>query len=304
MIDFTSRQLRAFLLVAEHRSFSRAAGALFITPSGVSLLIRELESQLATRLFDRTTRRVSLTTSGNEFLAIAQRSLRDLDGAISAMGRSAPEASQLVAVGAPPLVATTMLAPAIREHRLHAPNVRFQVFDGDSATTMRKVESGELDIGLGVFFNHLPGIRRTLLFRFPLILIRADEGQVARRSTTWSALKGENLISLPPSLPFQQFIDGQVARAGVVCLPILTVNYISTQIAMVEAGEGIAVIPSFGVLACQDRKVAMSRLINPAVSVDFQQIRHAGKKLSPAANGFASFFQHYVLQWAEHSDIR
>ncbi|HYW40109.1 MAG TPA: LysR family transcriptional regulator [Terriglobales bacterium] len=57
MIDFTSRQLRAFLLVAQHRSFTRAAGALFITPSGLTVLIRELETQLGARLFDRTTRR-------------------------------------------------------------------------------------------------------------------------------------------------------------------------------------------------------------------------------------------------------
>src|SRR5215467_3917976 len=66
MIDFTSRQLRAFLLVAQYRSFSRAAAALFITPSGLSLLIRELETQLGVRLFDRTTRQVALTNSGTE----------------------------------------------------------------------------------------------------------------------------------------------------------------------------------------------------------------------------------------------
>ena len=68
MIDFTSRQLRGFLLVAQHRSFSRAAGALFITPSGLSLLIRELENQLGVRLFERTTRHVALTAFGTELL--------------------------------------------------------------------------------------------------------------------------------------------------------------------------------------------------------------------------------------------
>ena len=58
MIDFSSRQLRAFLLVAEHHSFTRAASALFITPSGLSVMIKELEGQLGFRLFDRTTRQV------------------------------------------------------------------------------------------------------------------------------------------------------------------------------------------------------------------------------------------------------
>ena len=60
MIDFSSRQLRAFLLVAQHQNFTRAAEALFITTSGLSLLIRELENQLGFRLFDRTTRHVAL----------------------------------------------------------------------------------------------------------------------------------------------------------------------------------------------------------------------------------------------------
>jgi LysR family transcriptional regulator, carnitine catabolism transcriptional activator len=64
MIDFTSRQLRAFLLVAQHCSFSRAGEALFISPSGLSVLIRELETQLGVRLFERTTRHVRSPLSG------------------------------------------------------------------------------------------------------------------------------------------------------------------------------------------------------------------------------------------------
>jgi len=63
---------------------------------------------------------------------------------------------------------------------------------------------------------------------------------------------------------------------------------------MVEAGEGVAVIPSYGQLACRDRKVVMSRLINPVVNLDFSQIRHAGRKLPPVAEEFTSFLQSYI----------
>src|SRR4051794_19509060 len=69
-MDCTSRQLRAFLLVAQHRSFTRAAAQLFIPPSGLSVLIRELEGQLGFRLFDRTTRHVAPTAAGGQFLPI------------------------------------------------------------------------------------------------------------------------------------------------------------------------------------------------------------------------------------------
>jgi len=304
MIDFTSRQLRAFLLVAQHRSFTRAAGALFITPSGLSVLIRELETQLGARLFDRTTRQVALTACGNELLAVAQRSLGDLDNAVSRIGRSASETSLSFSVGATPLIAASVLAQAIKEFRAHRPDVRVQLFDGDTATIMQRVESGQLDMAVGVFFKQASGIRRTPLFRFSLMVIRADNGAASRRATTtWSALKGERLISLRPNIPIQQFIDKHLARAGVVYPPSLVLNFLNTQIAMVEAGEGVAIISSYGLPACRNRRVVMSRLINPVVHLDFHQIRLGGRKLPPVATEFTSFLQNYIAGWAGHSGV-
>jgi len=304
MIDFSSRQLRAFLLVAQHRSFSRAAGALFITPSGLSVLIRELETQLGTRLFERTTRHVALTASGTELLAAAQRNLQELDNVMSRIGRSGTDAGHSLSLGAAPMLAATVLAQAIREFRSHRPDLRFRLFDGATLAVMQQVEAGTLDMGLGVFLRHLPGVRRTRLFRFSLVVIRPDNDPAFRRATTtWSALKGEKLISLPPSLPLQQLIDKHLARAGVADQPSLVLNYLNTQVAMVEAGEGIAIIPSYGQLACRDRKVVLSRLINPVVHLDFSQIRHAGRKLPPVAEEFTSFLQSYSARWAGRSGV-
>lgn len=304
MKDFTSRQLRAFLLVAQHKSFSRAAGALFITPSGLSVLIRGLETQLGVRLFERTTRHVALTTFGLELLSVAQRNLQELDSAMSRIGRSAGGAVLSLSIGAGPLLMTSILAPAIKEFRTHRPEVHFQLFDGAASVTMQKVESGELDVGFGVFLKYLSGVRRTPLLRFPLALIRADKDPSFRPATiAWSALKGTQLISQPRSLPLQQFIDKHLAGAGVVYQPALVVNYINTQIAMVEIGEGMAIIPSFGQLACRDRKVVMSRLVNPVVHVDICQVRRAGKKLPAIADEFTSFLQSHVAGWAGRSGI-
>ena len=304
MVDFTSRQLRAFLLVAQHRSFSRAAGALFITPSGLSLLIRELETQLGVRLFDRTTRHVALTAAGNELLAVAQRNLQELDGTISRIGRSATEAGVSLSIGTPPFLMTAILAPAIKEFRSQRPGLRFQLFDGDSASVMQKVQSGALDMGMGVFLKHLPGVRRVPLFRFSLVVIRADNGNQSRRATiAWSALRGEKLISLPPSIPLQQLINRHLAQAGVPHQPSLTVNYLSTQIAMAEAGEGVAIVPSYGHLASRNRSILMSRLVNPVVHLDSYQIRHSGRKLPAVAEEFTSFLQSYIASWAGRSGV-
>lgn len=303
MIDFTSRQLRAFLLVAQHRSFSRAAGAMFVTPSGLSVLMRELETQLGARLFDRTTRHVALTASGTELLAAAQRNLQELDSVMSHLGRSGTDTGQSLSLGAAPTAAATVLTQAIKEFRSHRPNFQFRLFDGATSAVMQQVEAGTLDMGLGVFLKHLPGVRRTPLFRFSLVVIRPDNDPAFRRATTtWSALKREKLIALQP-IPLQQLIDKHLARAGITSQPALVVNYLNTQVAMVEAGVGVAIIPSYGLLGSRDRKVVMSRLINPVVNLDFSQIRHAGRKLPPVGEEFTSFLQSYIATWAGRSGV-
>jgi LysR family transcriptional regulator, carnitine catabolism transcriptional activator len=303
-MEFTSRQFRAFVLVAQHRSFSRAAEALYITPSGLSVLIRELESQLGFRLFNRTTRHVGLTAHGSQLLAVVQQSLEKLDTTVSRVGRLATEASMSLSVGAPPLIAANVLPEAVKEFRSHRPDIRIQVFDvgGDALTQM--VEAGKLDMSLGAFFKPSSVTRRTPLFRFSLMVIRPDHDPAVRRtSTTWSALKGERLISLAPGQLVQQFIDKHLARIGVVLHLYAEFNYLDTQIAMVEAGEGVAIIPSFVLPACRNRKVVLSRLINPVVNLDFCSIRNRGKKLPPRADDFTSFLKSYIARWAGRSGI-
>jgi LysR family transcriptional regulator, carnitine catabolism transcriptional activator len=303
-MDFTSRQFRAFLLVAQHRSFSRAAEALYITPSGLSVLIRELETQLGFRLFDRTTRHVGLTSYGTELLGEIRHSLNRIDSTVSRIGRSATEASHTLSVGAPLPIAANVLPEVIKEFRTIRPDLRVRVFDVVGEALTRLVVDGKLDMSLGAFFEPAPGIRRTPLFRFSLIVIRPDNDPALRRaSTTWSALKDEPLLSLSPSNVVQKFIDKHMARAGVVVPRISEFNFQDTMIAMVEAGEGIAIIPSFVLPACRNRNVVMSRLVNPVVHVDFSRVSLRGKKLPPGADDFTFFLQGYIARWAGRAGI-
>src|SRR5215467_4202805 len=304
MVEFTSRQLRAFLLVAQYRSFSRAASALFITPSGLSLLIRELETQLGVRLFDRTTRHVALTPSGTELLAAAQLNLQELDSTMLRIGRRSGESSPSFSLGAPTFWTASVLAEAIKEFRSRRLDFRLQIFDGDTATIMPKVENGTLDMGLGFFFKHLPGIQQTSLFRFSLMVVRANTDQGSRRSSvTWS-LKDEKIVALQPSLPLQQLIDRHLAKANVVYQPTLVLNYLNSQIAMVAAGEGVAIVPSFTLAECHRRRLLAFRLINPVVHLDLCEIRKGGKRLPRIAEEFTSFLRAYLASWAGRSGIR
>jgi LysR family transcriptional regulator, carnitine catabolism transcriptional activator len=302
-MEINTRQLRAFRLAAQHRSFARAAEGLFITPSGLSVLIKELESRVGFRLFDRTTRHVELTPSGKELLAVIQRSLEELDTAIATIARGAKRTQQSITLGTTPLVAANILPPVMREFRKLRPDVRIQLFDADIPTLTQMMEAGKLDMSLGIF-KAIPDVRREPFFRFSLMVARAarDNAQ-PRRTTTWSALDGEILISLSPSHPHQQLIDKHLAQAGVKVRIGSIVNLLDTQIALVEADEGIAIIPSFGMPACRNRKVVMSQLINPVVRFDFHMISRRGKELPPGAQDFTSFLKSYIATWAGRAGV-
>jgi LysR family transcriptional regulator, carnitine catabolism transcriptional activator len=302
-MEFTSKQLRAFRLVAQHRNFARAAEALFITPSGLSVLIRELENHLGFRLFNRTTRHVELTAHGADFLAVIRPTLEALDAAIAQIGRSAKGTSQSMSLGTTPLIAANILPPAIREFRRHRPDLRIKLFDADLPTLMQMVEAGTLDTAVGIF-KGAAGVRRTPFFRFSLIVIRAGESDAAPRgATTWAALQGQTLISLSPTHPHQQLIDKHLAKADVQCRAGAVVNLLDTQIALVEAEEGIAIIPSFGLPACRGRKVVMSKLISPVVHLEVHQISSRGKKLPPGADEFTAFLKSYIARWAGQAGV-
>jgi len=305
-MEFTSRQLRAFHLVAEYQSFARAAERMYLTPSGVSVLIRELERQLGFRLFDRTTRRVNLTGYGNDLLAVSQPTLKTFETAMSRVIQAAKGETRVVSVGTTPWMAAHVLPPAIRAFRLHRPDLRVRLFDGTLGAIAQRVVAGKLDLGLGIF-GKMPDIRGVPFFRFSLMVLRAARAQKKadfnRISTRWSALNGESLISLTADYPFQELIDTQLSKSGISCLRTQTVQQLDTQIGLVEAGEGIAIIPSFGLPACRSRQVTMSELVEPVVTLEFHQISHRGRKLPEEAAEFSAFLKNYIATWAGEAGI-
>ena len=114
----------------------------------------------------------------------------------------------------------------------------------------------------------------------------------------WSALKGQPLILQAPPAPLRRLIDEHLARAGVDAESATTLNRLDTVVAMVEAGQGVGIVPASARPVCRYRNVSMTRLVNPAVMVDFYQLRSRGRKPSPVAEEFSMFLQGYIARWA------
>jgi DNA-binding transcriptional LysR family regulator len=299
-MNITSRQLKAFLLTARHQSFSRAAERLFITQSGMSVLVRELEDQLGFRLFDRTTRRVTLTEFGTRFLPIADRSLVELESAAANIGRSATAADRRLSIGAPPLIAGKLLAAAIGEYAKRDPQLRISLQDGERVKLSAMVAAGTLDTCIGCFLQPVPGVRRMPVYRFSLMLIEpAAQAGGEPQPMRWSDIGERPLLGLPAGHPVQQVVDHELVRLGRRAAQEMVFNYFDTEIAMVEAGAGSAVLPSFTLPVCRERRVAIRPLVDPVVPIELYQLVSRAKKLSPAAEAFTRFLRNYIAEWAE-----
>ena len=302
-MNVTHRQLKAFLLVASHRNFSRAAEQMFIAQSGLSLMIRELEEQLGFRLFDRTTRNVQLTSLGTQFLPVAQQNVQNIEGIVSRLGQSARSASLTLTIGAPPMTSSYLLPELIAFFNKSHPEVRVRVVDTDISNISSLVRGGEIDMGLGMFIKPTPGVERIPLFRFSLVVASADHSfNVDHTPMPWHDLLGKPIIGLPPENPLQQFIDKQMASVGGLAPPDFVVNFIDTQLGMVAAGCGVAVIPSTAISACQNRKVRLNVLSEPAIELDFYEVRDRSRQLPSCAESFTALLQRSISE--SHKPLR
>jgi DNA-binding transcriptional LysR family regulator len=300
-MNITSRQLKAFVLTARHQSFSRAAEQLFITQSGMSVLVRELETQLGFRLFERTTRKVELTRLGAQFLPVADRNLRELEAVAANLSRSAAAANDCLSIGAAPFPAAEIMPQAIGAYRALNPRLQIQMVDAERGRLIEMLHSGKIDVALLTGLREeLPGIRQTPLARFALMLIcPADGARELPLEVRWPDIAGLRLIGLPRDAPVQQLVDEQLGRAGRAAPADVTCNFLETQIAMVEAGAGAAVTPTSAAPACVKRKLTMHALVDPVVWTEFCWVSSRSRELSPCAEDFGEFLRDYLTHIAD-----
>lgn len=286
-MNVSLRQLHAFGAVARLGSFTRAAQQLHITQAGLSGMIRDLETQLDVRLFDRTTRTVSLTSAGQHLLPVAEQALEQLESSFASLGRQAATARRTLTVGATPLVASCVLPAVIGHFARHRPDLTVRLRDIERDQIQAQVEAGELDAGFGVFLGAAVGIQRVPLLKLPLLLASPADSSLPA-TLPWKALRPLPLLALPVGNPVQRLIDEQLAAIGRANEERLEFNTFHTLLAMVEAGLGHAVLPSFARLSGPRYRVRFAALSQPKVSLDFFQITKKGRETNPLLAAFSA----------------
>jgi LysR family carnitine catabolism transcriptional activator len=282
-INVSTRELRAFVTLAELRNFTRAAARCHLSQPAFSALIRSLEAHLGARLFDRTTRSVELTAEGRSFLESAHRLLRDTEEAVAGMHDLAARRRGRVAVAALPSLAAGWLPPLLARFRDQYPGIELDVADVLSDGCIERVRNGTADFALASTRANLPELRTEAFCtdRFHLVC-PADHPLARRRGTLKLAdLAPWPIVQLARSSSVRQYVEAAIYPSRL--RTVLELEQLSTVAGMVRAGLGITIVPSLTLFHFEDPALAARPLAAQGLTRQVFLVRRSDRGLSVAA---------------------
>ena len=240
-------RLRYFVAVAEELHFSRAAERLHMSQPPLSQQIRLLERELDTALFDRSTRRVTLTDAGAFLYPEAVRLLSAADGVDRLMDQHRHGRAGTLRVGFVDSAAYDVMPRVLSEYRRRWPRVGYELHTMSSDEQVQALRAGRIDLGIGRAAADSRNVEATLVMHEPLLVAVGSSHRLAGApQTSLRNLAGESIIGfdrrVSPSL--HAVLAGMLGAEGVTYDPIIEATEYATILGFVAAGEGIAIVPA------------------------------------------------------------
>lgn len=288
--------MRAFLALATERSFTRAASACHLSQPAFSALIRTLEDELGTRLFDRDTRSVQLTPEGRLFEGPARQLMGDFSLAISDIGEHVQRRKGRVHVAALPSIAAGWLPAIFTEFKTAWPGIELTLSDVLSDPCLELVRSSKADFALASTGASLAGLQVELLRtdRFYLVC-RQDHALATDQNLTLEKIGAYPFIHMSRNSSVRQALDA--ALHPLQTNTWLEVEQLATVTGMVEAGLGISVVPELTLFHFQKSSLVTRPLAAPSLMRRIHGVRRQAGSLSVAAQ---ALFDLVVLRMQEH----
>lgn len=276
--------VQAFVAVADHKSFRRAAGELSITQTALSRRLQNLESFLGVRLVERSTRSVALTPPGESFLPQARWLLTDLAAALTEIRETGKARRGDVTIACVPTIGVHYLPQILQRYSADHPQNRVKVLDHSSAAVAQAVLTREAEFGINIAESHPLSLESVPLLQDDFVLICRDDHPLAgHEALPWKALEGHRLIFPGASSNNRPLLDHALAESQLELSAFYEVQRSSTAVGLVAAGAGIAVAPRLAWQAGSYPGLRVVTLHTPTVRRTFSLLSRKGAVLSPAA---------------------
>ena len=283
----TLGQIRAFVTVASTKSFTRAADALSLSQPALTSRVRQFEESLGLRLFDRDTRSVELTGLGRDLLPVFRRLITEFETAVVNARDSVSRVRGVIKLACLPSCAASLLPPIIRDFTREEPGITFVVRDVLNDAVPSLVRSSEVDFGLAVLDEGHSDLEWRRLFSDHLhVIYRVGDPAVAQERSRAAALAGRPLILMARGSSVREIVDEAFAAAGVTAFPTCEVNYMSTAVALVQAGLGISILPSSAIELKSQTDVRSQPIEEPGFAREIALVKRKGSALHSTAEAF------------------
>ncbi|MBB5041237.1 LysR family transcriptional regulator [Shinella fusca] len=292
-MDITLKQLRAFVTVANLGQFTLAADKLGSSQSAVSTLVRQLETNLNLRLFDRHTRLLRLTQAGMDILPIAARAVADIEGMVESSRELNALRRGKVTMAAGTVQAALMVPQLVHGFTKLYPEITVELHDVAEKTVLEQVANGSADLGIGTVPDDDPDLVGTRLTTDEfLVVLHAEDPLVKIATLRWTDLAERKLIGPQRGNPIRERLENELARNGIM-LPLdkamQEVALPLTIIGMVEGGLGVAIMTSAVTRLATSMGLIVRTPTEPHIKREVSLIQKRSRSLSPAARRFRDF---------------
>ncbi|NNE67170.1 MAG: LysR family transcriptional regulator [Pyrinomonadaceae bacterium] len=237
------KQLRAFVAIAEEKTFTAGAKRVNVTQAAVSMQIRHLEKQVGLPLFTRTPRRVILTEAGERLLERARKILREHDSALEELAEIAGAEYGRLRIGSASAMFATLQLPAILEKlRAAFPNAEVSVSSGTSKKLVDLIQHGEIDIAFVSLPIEAPNVQTELLYSDEVVAIAHPSHKLAdQKYISAAALANESLILGERGGNTRRMIDDFFDAANVKPHVVMELSRQEAINKMVENNMGVGI---------------------------------------------------------------
>ncbi len=247
------------MAIAELGTFTAAAQRVHVTQAAISMQIRQLETELGSKLFVRAPRKVMLTEAGEQLLLRARQILREHDAAVEEIAELAgAERGRLRIGSASAMVTTDVLPKLLKEVRKQHAKSEITVASGTSEALVQQILAGELDVAFVSLPVEARGISTERLSQDQLVAIASPRHRFARQRTISAyTLAGEKLILGERGGNTRRLIDQFFAQAGVTLQVAMELSRQAAIRRMVEEDMGVGIVP----LESVTDEIAKGRLV-------------------------------------------
>lgn len=269
------------LAIAEYRSFIAAAAYLGMSQPALTLTIKRLEQTLGLPLFLRTTRQVTITAAGREFVAMAERVFNDMKLSMRSLRElTERQRGQVIVTSLIPV----SMSGVIAEYGRQFPGIEIQLREGFQDDVRDDVRSGLADFGIGNIGDLSDAhLTESLGVEDLWVVLRNDHPLARLRQIEFGALKDVALVSFRVGSTTRRLIDAAATAAGFTLRHVVIVGLPFTLMNLVAGGVGAAVVPAHPWRPAVYSNLVSRPLIRPRLSSEIGIIRLRDRELSPAA---------------------